>query len=96
MFSSVFMKIQNYHSIVAEKKKRVIFWKRKYYEKNSDTWVPQKKLSSAELLPESGRNSALLCLSNSINISKVDDVLRIIQEGLFFKLRIGTLQPCLQ
>lgn len=38
---------------------------------------------------------SLVCLSNSINISKGDDVLRIIQEGLFFKLRISTLKPCL-
>jgi len=54
VFTSVFTKIQNYHSIVAEKK---YFSKNKYYEKNGDTWMASRKLLSAELLTASGRNS---------------------------------------
>lgn len=53
VFTSVFTQIQNYHSIVAGKKG---IFKRKSIM-NSDTWVAHRKLLSAELLTESGRNS---------------------------------------
>lgn len=67
----------------------------KYYEKNSGTLVARRTLLSTEFDRIWQKFKVWFVSSNSINISKVDDVLGITQQGLFFMLRISTLKLCL-